>query len=64
MKLSANDRLLDREEVSARTGLPRSTIYRLMSEGNFPLNIRVGARAVRWSETELEAWLASRPRYG
>ena len=31
----------------------RSTIYRLMREGLFPVPIRVGPRAVRWPEHEL-----------
>ncbi len=55
------DRMLRREEVEQRTGMSRSTIYRLMREGDFPLPHRVGQRAVRWRESELEAWLASRP---
>lgn len=55
------DRMLRREEVEQRTGMSRSTIYRLMREGDFPLPQRVGQRAVRWRESELEAWLAARP---
>ena len=55
------DRMLRREEVQQRTGMSRSAIYRLMREGEFPLPQRIGQRAVRWRESELEAWLASRP---
>ena len=55
------DRMLRREEVQQRTGLSRSAIYRLMREGDFPVPHRIGQRAVRWRESELEAWLASRP---
>ena len=57
-----NDRLLRREEVQERVGLTRTTIYRLMREGAFPVPIRIGPRAVRWPASELEQWLASRPR--
>ena len=57
-----NDRLMRREEVETRCGIARTTIYRLMRCGQFPEPIKVGARAVRWSSTEIEAWLASRPR--
>ena len=56
------DRLMRRAEVEERTGLARTTIYRKMREGSFPEPIQVGVRAVRWSSTEIEAWLASRPR--
>ena len=59
--VSTIDRMLRREEVQERTGLSRSAIYRLMREGDFPLPHRVGQRAVRWRESDLEAWLASRP---
>ena len=57
-----NDRLLRRDEVEARCGLTRSSIYRLMRSGRFPLPVKVGPRAVRWPEHELDAWLAERPR--
>ena len=56
------DRLLTRTEVEARFGIARSTIYRLMRCGKFPEPIKIGPRAVRWRERELEAWLADRPR--
>ena len=56
------DRLLRLREVLARCGLSRSTIYRKMGEGSFPEPLKVGVRAVRWLEAEIEDWLASRPR--
>ena len=55
-------RLLTRREIEDITGLTRSTIYRLMRRGAFPEPRRIGLRAVRWPEGEIEAWLASRPR--
>lgn len=45
--------------VKARTGLSRSTIYLRVSEGRFPRPVALGARAVGWLESELEAWLSS-----
>ena len=57
-----NERLLRREEVEARTGLARSSIYRLMRLKRFPEPLRIGDRAVRWPEREIEDWLADRPR--
>ena len=57
-----NDRLLTRTEVETRCGIARTTVYRLMRAGQFPEPIRVGPRAVRWPESEVEAWLAGRPR--
>ena len=54
--------LLTRQEIEARCGIARTTIYRKMREGSFPEPLQIGARAVRWPENEIEAWLASRPR--
>ena len=59
--VSTIDRMLRREEVEERVGISRSAIYRLMRAGEFPAPTRVGLRAVRWRESDLEAWLASRP---
>ena len=59
---TTNARLLRLREVLARCGLSRSTIYRKMREGSFPEPLKVGVRAVRWRESEIESWLASRPR--
>ena len=57
-----HSRLLRRLEVEARCQLSRSAIYRLMREGRFPLPIKIGPKAVRWPEQELNAWLAKRLR--
>ena len=57
-----SDRFLTRAEVERRTGMARSTLYRAMRSGAFPAPFRVGPSAVRWSEREIEAWAAARPR--
>ena len=59
---TSDNRLLPLSEVQARCGLSRSTVYRQMGEGAFPRPLRVGVRAVRWRESEIESWLSSRPR--
>lgn len=46
--------------VKARTGLSRSMIYLGISTGAFPKPINLGARAVGWLETEIDAWLEAR----
>ena len=55
-------RLLTREEVEARTRLSRSAIYRKMRDGSFPVPLKIGARAVRWQDAEIEDFIATRPR--
>ena len=56
------DHLLDRRAVESRTGLSRSSIYRLMRSNRFPEPLRIGIRAVRWPASEIETWLSARPR--
>ncbi len=43
--------------VIARTGLGRSTIYKLQAEGKFPQSISLGARAVGWISSEIDDWV-------
>ena len=58
----SQDRLLTRRDIEARCRITRTTIYRLMRAKQFPEPIRLGPRAVRWHESEIEAWIESRPR--
>ena len=53
-------RLLRRPAVEARTGLSRSTIYTQMAKGEFPRPLRIGQRAVAWTEEDIERWIAAR----
>jgi prophage regulatory protein len=57
---SMTERVLRRRDVEACTGLSRSTIYAMMAEGRFPTPIKLGLRAVGWSEAEVSDWLEVR----
>jgi prophage regulatory protein len=57
---SATDRLLRLPEVIHRVGLSRTTIYSLISTGEFPRQIVIGPRAVAWSQQELGDWITSK----
>lgn len=52
-------RILRRPEVETRTGLSRSTIYAMISDGSFPKPVRLGKRAVGWRESDIASWLSS-----
>jgi prophage regulatory protein len=54
--------LLRRDEVEARTGLSRSTIYRLLERQCFPQKIDLvgNGRAVAWLESDITNWIADR----
>ena len=62
MILADGDRLLRRAEVEQMTGLSCSSIYRLMSDGQFPKPKRIAPQAVRWRLSEIQRWIADAPR--
>ena len=45
--------------VVARTGLSRSSIYSKVKSGTFPPPVKVGIKAIRWLEGDIEAWIAA-----
>lgn len=54
------EQILRRPTVEAITGLSRSTLYEMMSEGRFPKPIRLGRRAVGWLQRDIAHWLETR----
>lgn len=56
----ATQNLLRLPKVEAATGYKRSTIYRLIQQGEFPAPISLGARASAWLESEVNAWIQKR----
>lgn len=56
------DRILRTAEAARKLGLGRTSFYSLLKEGDFPRPITLSTRARGYSEHELDAWLASRPR--
>lgn len=47
-------------QVKERTGLSRSTLYSLIKENRFPTSIAIGARAVGWLSSDIDAWIEAR----
>jgi prophage regulatory protein len=47
-------------QVIEHTGLKKTKIYELQSEGQFPMRVKITAHAVGWIEHEVQAWLAGR----
>lgn len=54
------NRLLRISHVTQQTGLSRSHIYKLMSEGKFPENVILGPRCVAWVEQEVDEWIQNK----
>ena len=53
-------KLLRFTTVKERTGLSRSTIWRLERRGEFPRHRRISVNAVAWVEDELVAWIRTK----
>ena len=47
-------------EVSARVGLGKSAIYKMMRSAAFPRPVKLGDKAVRWNAAEVDAWQRER----
>lgn len=43
--------------VIERTGLPRSSLYRLIGEGRFPKQVALTRRTVGWKASAVQQWL-------
>ena len=56
------------ETVLARTGLSRSTIYRKIAEGTFPVQLKINTNGTGWHESDINRWIADpvgwRPKGG
>jgi prophage regulatory protein len=55
-----SDKFLRMSEVRRRVPLSRSQIYLLMSRNEFPKPVSLGARAVGFLESEIDAWITAR----
>lgn len=51
-------KILRLRQVIEQTGLGKSTIYNKISEGSFPKQVRLSARAVGWCAEEVDEFLA------
>ena len=49
--------LLRLPEVIDRTGLSKSTLYRMMRSDTFPKSRRINGKTVVWLDSEIEDWI-------
>lgn len=47
-------------EVTQQTGLSKATIYRLINEGKFPKQFKLGQRSSGWLASEINQWVEQR----
>lgn len=57
---NADDPIIRIADVERQTGLKKSTIYSLISRGEFPSPISLGQRASGWLLSEIHQWKQQR----
>ncbi len=55
----AAKRLIRLPEVLNKTGFCKAWIYELIKSGGFPSQVKIGARAVAFIESEVDEWIES-----
>ena len=60
--ISPGDRFIRIRDVIALTGLSRSQVYKLASDGAFPLPVKLSDRCVAWLHSEVDRWMQARIR--
>lgn len=50
------------KEVLNQCAISKATLYRLISEGKFPRQIKLSRRAIGFHEHEINDWIAGRHR--
>jgi prophage regulatory protein len=58
---SGQPRILRVHQVLERTGLSRTTIWRLERTNQFPKHCLISARAIGWRESDVARWIEDRP---
>ena len=53
-------RTIRRPELMAKTGMSRTTIWKLERQGDFPKSFLITPRCAVWFEHEVDEWLARR----
>jgi len=67
---TATQRIIKLPELSNQAGVPRSTVYDKLNkkspryDATFPRPIKLGARAIGFYESEVQAWIESRRDIG
>ena len=52
-----NMKLLRLKSLKVKIGLGKTSIHEKIKRGEFPKSIPLGARAVAWLESDIDAWI-------
>lgn len=57
------ERIVRLKTVLSRTGLSRSTMYRKIAEGTFPVQVPISVHGAGWYESSINRWIADPAGY-
>lgn len=60
VKMEAAERFIRLDELMNKTGLGRSTIYRMIDKGEFPKPINLTSSKVAWLQSEVTEWMRTK----
>lgn len=55
--MEQQERFIRLDELMNKTGLGRSTIYRMVDKGEFPKPINLTSNKVAWLQSEVNDWM-------
>jgi prophage regulatory protein len=55
--MSEHERIIRLKTVLSRTGLSRSTMYRKITEGTFPCQVKISVHGADWRESAVNRWI-------
>jgi prophage regulatory protein len=58
------DRLITSAMVRERTSLSRTTLWRLVTQAQFPPPVQISVNRIAWSEQAIADWIAGRVAKG
>jgi prophage regulatory protein len=58
--MSTSKTIIRLPQVINKTGLSRSTIYKLLNSSDFPQKIQLSPRSMGFLESEVDDWIASK----
>ncbi len=58
--MSSSNNIIRLPQTIQKTGLSRSTIYNLLSRGEFPQKIQLSVRSIGFLESEIDDWIEAK----
>lgn len=52
-----SDRFLNIHDVCEKIRFSRDAVYKMIARGEFPKQIPVGSKSVRWRESDINNWM-------